>query len=203
MRCTLRRVPAPRTTTGICFICESKRGETTVHEQESRSRWYILDSIDWFVSSFHSLSSFVFSTIGGTGYIGKYVVKEAVKRGYETTVVVRSESKPRDDFFAGAKVVFADVCDEDKLKSAIPGPVDAFVSCLASRSGVKDDSYKIDYQATLNSLNVAKAAGASNFVLLSAFCVRKPLLQFQNAKLQVCILKFYLSRKSFMRHLSL
>ena len=98
---------------------------------------------------------------------------------------MRPESKPREDFFQGAKVVIADVCDEDNLKSVIPGPVDAVISCLASRSGVKEDSYKIDYQATLNSLNAAKAAGASNFVLLSAYCVRKPLLQFQNAKLKV------------------
>ena len=138
------------------------------------------------LSFFFILYLLLCSSTGGTGYIGKYVVKEAVKRGYETTVVVRPESKPRDDFFEGAKIVFADVCDEDNLKSMVPGPVDAFVSCLASRSGVKDDSYKIDYQATLNSLNAAKAAGASNFVLLSAFCVRKPLLQFQNAKLKVC-----------------
>ena len=98
---------------------------------------------------------------------------------------MRPESKPREDFFQGAKIVFADVCDEDNLKSVISGPVDAVISCLASRSGVKEDSYKIDYQATLNSLNAAKAAGASNFVLLSAYCVRKPLLQFQNAKLKV------------------
>ena len=27
--------------------------------------------------------------VGGTGYIGKYVVKESVKRGYATTVVLR------------------------------------------------------------------------------------------------------------------
>lgn len=49
---------------------------------------------------------------------------------------------------------------------------------------MKDDSYKIDYQATLNCLNAAKAANANQFILLSAFCVRNPLLQFQNAKLK-------------------
>ena len=133
---------------------------------------------------------------GGTGYIGKYVVKEAVQKGYETIVVVRPESKPRNDFFQGANIVLADVCNEDELRSVIPGPVDAVVSCLASRSGVKDDSYKVDYQATLNSLNAAKALGASNFVLLSAFCVRKPLLQFQYAKLKVFTLSQLASRRA-------
>ena len=63
------------------------------------------------------------------------------------------------------------------------------ISCLASRSGVKTDSYLIDYQATLNVMEAARAAqqnhlpdNAIHFVLLSAFCVAKPLLQFQYAK---------------------
>ena len=41
----------------------------------------------------------------------------------------------------------------------------------------------IDYQATLNAMNAAKEAGARHFILLSAFCVAKPWLQFQFAKL--------------------
>jgi divinyl chlorophyllide a 8-vinyl-reductase len=39
-------------------------------------------------------------------------------------------------------------------------------------------------QATLNTLNAALATKADQFILLSAFCVRKPLLQFQHAKLK-------------------
>ncbi len=46
------------------------------------------------------------------------------------------------------------------------------------------DSWAIDYQATLNTLEVAQEAGASHFVLLSAICVQKPLLEFQHAKLK-------------------
>lgn len=66
----------------------------------------------------------------------------------------------------------------------------AVISCLASRSGVKKDSYLIDYQATLNVMQAAQQAqqsqlpnNAVHFVLLSAYCVAKPLLQFQFAKL--------------------
>lgn len=51
------------------------------------------------------------------------------------------------------------------------------VSCLASRSGTKSDSFAIDYQATLNCLEAAKKEGAKHFVMLSAFCVKKPILQ--------------------------
>lgn len=55
--------------------------------------------------------------------------------------------------------------------------MDGVISCLASRSGTKSDSFAIDYQATLNCLEAAKNEGANHFVLLSAFCVKKPTLQ--------------------------
>lgn len=45
------------------------------------------------------------------------------------------------------------------------------------------DSWLIDYQASLNCLEAARAQGAQHYVLLSAICVQKPLLEFQRAKL--------------------
>lgn len=42
----------------------------------------------------------------------------------------------------------------------------------------------IDYEATKNCMEEARRAGASHFVLLSAICVQKPLLEFQRAKLK-------------------
>eukprot|EP00596_Hydrurales_sp_CCMP1899_P010365 CAMPEP_0119042028 /NCGR_PEP_ID=MMETSP1177-20130426/14302_1 /TAXON_ID=2985 /ORGANISM="Ochromonas sp, Strain CCMP1899" /LENGTH=342 /DNA_ID=CAMNT_0007008531 /DNA_START=188 /DNA_END=1216 /DNA_ORIENTATION=+ len=124
--------------------------------------------------------------VGATGYIGKFVVKESIRRGYDTIAVVREGSAPKDDFFKDCVVVEGDVTKEDNLfESAFQyRKTDVVISCLASRSGTKSDSYAIDYQATLNTLNAAKKAKVEHFVLLSAFCVKKPLLQFQNAKLQ-------------------
>lgn len=123
--------------------------------------------------------------VGATGYIGKFVVKESIRRGYDTVAVVREGSAPKDDFFKGAEVVFADVTNEASVaEAAFKKKTDVIISCLASRSGVKDDSYKIDYQATLNCLNAARKNKVNHFILLSAFCVAKPLLQFQFAKLK-------------------
>lgn len=64
------------------------------------------------------------------------------------------------------------------------GKIESVISCLASRSGIKKDAYAIDYQATLNCLESGRKAGARHFVLLSAFCVKNPWLQFQQAKLK-------------------
>jgi divinyl chlorophyllide a 8-vinyl-reductase len=114
--------------------------------------------------------------VGATGYIGKAVVRQAVSRGYPTTAVVRDASAASSEpKFQGATVVQADVCNPSSLSGVAPfkkGEVDVVISCLASRSGSKKDSFAIDYQATLNALNAAREAGARHFVLLSAFCVK-------------------------------
>jgi divinyl chlorophyllide a 8-vinyl-reductase len=63
------------------------------------------------------------------------------------------------------------------------GRFDAVVSCLASRSGAPKDAWAIDHDAQVVTLEAAEAAGVAQFVLLSAICVQKPLLEFQRAKL--------------------
>lgn len=134
--------------------------------------------------------------VGATGYIGKYVVRELVKRGYDVVAMAREKSgiggkASKEDTikeFAGAEVVFGDVTDVESLKkvgfAADKKPVDVVVSCLASRTGGIKDSNLIDYQATANAMNAGRQSGAQHFVLLSAICVQKPLLEFQRAKLK-------------------
>lgn len=133
--------------------------------------------------------------VGSTGYIGKFVVKELVKRGYNVIAVAREMSGINGRYgknetieeLKGAQVCFADVTDISSLKTAIDDvgvTIDVIISCLASRNGGVKDSWRIDYDATKNSLIAGKAVGASHFVLLSAICVQKPLLEFQRAKLK-------------------
>jgi len=94
--------------------------------------------------------------------------------------------------FEGANVLQCDVTDLKGLTETMEGiksdkgSIDAIISCLASRTGVKKDAYLIDYKATLNCLDAGRDASvnAKHFVLLSAFCVKNPWLQFQQAKLR-------------------
>ena len=135
---------------------------------------------------------------GATGYIGRAVVQEAVKRGYNTVALVRnatwlaSDDRARllyGNSFEGATVQECNVQDLNHLKTAIASLnvpcIDSIISCLASPSGTKKDVYEIDYQATFNCLQAGQHVQARHFVLLSAFCCRKPLLQLQQAKLQL------------------
>jgi divinyl chlorophyllide a 8-vinyl-reductase len=131
--------------------------------------------------------------VGATGYIGKFVVKELVARGYNVVAFAREQSgvggkQGAADTRAalpGADVRFGDVGSAASLaRVAFAAPVDVVVCCLASRTGGKKDSWAIDYQASANALAAARAGGAAHFVLLSAICVQKPLLEFQRAKLR-------------------
>ncbi|KAK4797663.1 hypothetical protein SAY86_029989 [Trapa natans] len=134
--------------------------------------------------------------VGSTGYIGKFVVNELVKRGFNVIAVARERSgirgkKSKEETlneFKGANVCFSDVTSMDVFANSVENlgnPIDVVVSCLASRSGGVKDSWRIDYEATKNSLMVGRNYGASHFVLLSAICVQKPLLEFQRAKLKL------------------
>ena len=57
------------------------------------------------------------------------------------------------------------------------------VSCLASRTGVPADAWAIDHLAHAQAKAAVRSAGVSEVVMLSAICVQKPLLTFQQAKL--------------------
>ncbi|EPS66272.1 hypothetical protein M569_08504, partial [Genlisea aurea] len=134
--------------------------------------------------------------VGSTGYIGKFVVKELIRRGFNVIAVARERSgiggrnggSQTAELLSGANVCFSDVTELDSLegsvRKAVGSGLDVVVSCLASRNGGVKDSWLIDYEATRNSLIVGKKFGASHFVLLSAICVQKPLLEFQRAKLK-------------------
>ena len=147
------------------------------------------------------------AVVGSTGYIGKAVVRESVRRGYPTTAVMRDISKgQKEDKFKGAELKQFDVQDREACMAGTlftKGNVDVVVCCLASRTGTKKDSYAIDYQASLNCAEAAKAAGARRFVLLSAYCVKSAergdpyALQFQYAKMELEKKLLELSDSSF------
>ena len=150
--------------------------------------------------------------VGATGYIGKAVVRECLRQNYQTFAFVRNELSPetiQTDMTYQSQSAIPIVCDvtnqtqvleqmqhvqiitfgssktDDSSSSSNSNDrntITAVVSCLASRSGVKKDAYLIDYQATYNCLQSAVTIQAQHFILLSAFCVQKPLLQFQQGK---------------------
>ncbi|MEI6760872.1 MAG: NAD(P)H-binding protein [Betaproteobacteria bacterium] len=131
--------------------------------------------------------------LGATGTIGQATVRVLLQRGHEVVCLVRPRagvgaSLAQEDslqLLAGATVRFGMVTDPASLaRDGFQGEYfDALVSCLASRTGAPKDAWAIDHQAHVHALNAARAAGVRQVVLLSAICVQKPLLAFQQAKL--------------------
>ncbi|MAT82994.1 MAG: hypothetical protein CMD39_01765 [Gammaproteobacteria bacterium] len=123
---------------------------------------------------------------GASGYIGRAVAAEFAGRGHHVTSVVRRGDPTVTRYLQRFGPVYElDVTDADSVAPlALKRPaVRVAVSCLASRSGEPADAWRVDYQANVNFLEAARAAGATRFVLLSAICVQNPRLEFQRAKL--------------------
>ena len=131
--------------------------------------------------------------VGATGTIGQATVRSLIDRGHDVVCLVRPASGVKGKLketdvtrlLAGATVRFGNPTDGISLvRDGLQGEhFDAVISCMASRTGAPKDAWSIDYQAHLQLLSAVKAAGVRQFVLLSAICVQKPLLEFQRAKL--------------------
>jgi putative NADH-flavin reductase len=67
--------------------------------------------------------------LGATGATGRLIVNQAVARGYDVTVLVRSAGKASD--ITGAKLIVGDARDETALRAALEGR-DAVVSALGT-----------------------------------------------------------------------
>ncbi|MCR9122036.1 MAG: NAD(P)H-binding protein [Phyllobacteriaceae bacterium] len=129
--------------------------------------------------------------LGATGTIGRATAHVLVDCGHEVVCFVRPRQADGSSIAAktglpeAAIIRQGDVTRPQSLASdGFCGErFDVVVSCLASRTGIPDDAWAIDYDANLNALQLAKSAGVSHFILLSAICVQKPKLAFQHAKL--------------------
>jgi len=130
--------------------------------------------------------------LGATGTIGRATARALLRQGHEVVCLLRpvagagagaAPNPPAE--LTGATLRFGDVRDPSAVaRDGLRGEhFDALVSCLASRTGVPADAWAIDHAAHQHALAAAQAAGVRQMVLLSAICVQKPRLAFQQAKL--------------------
>lgn len=131
--------------------------------------------------------------LGGTGTAGQATVRALVRRGHDVVCFVRPQAGVRgkltssasSSLLTGATLRFGSVSNQKSLvQDGFCGePFDALMSCLSTRTGAPKDAWDIDYAAHISALHAARNAGVKHFVLLSALCVQRPLLAFQQAKL--------------------
>jgi len=136
--------------------------------------------------------------LGATGTIGQATVRALSRRGHRVVCLVRGAPQRDPDervirgrviealvSLPGVEVRHGNPLDATSLwHDGLRGErFDAWVSCLASRTGEPADAWAVDHAAHSSALQACRAAGVGHVVLLSAICVQKPLLAFQLAKL--------------------
>lgn len=104
---------------------------------------------------------------GATGYLGRFVAKELIKKGYPTRLIVRNKQKASFDADK-FEIVEAQVTQAESLKDAFNG-VDVVISTVGITKQKDGVTYMdVDYRANMNLLEEAKRNGVMKFIYVSA-----------------------------------
>ncbi|AFY69834.1 NAD-dependent epimerase/dehydratase [Thalassoporum mexicanum PCC 7367] len=110
---------------------------------------------------------------GATGGTGSRIVKELVDRNISVRALVRDEKTAKELLPPEAELVFGDVLQPETLEKAIEG-CDVLLSATGARPSFNPTGpLMVDYVGTKNLINVAKAKGINQFVMVSSMCVSK------------------------------
>lgn len=102
---------------------------------------------------------------GATGYLGKYLLEELKSKGYESIALVRNTKKLEGVIVD--HIVQAEVTNPETLKGKFEG-IDFVISTVGITRQKDGLTYMdVDYQANVNLLEEAKAAGIRKFIYVS------------------------------------
>lgn len=106
---------------------------------------------------------------GATGYLGGYILKELLRKGFETKALVRNEKKLPQECLTHPKLqlVQAELTHPDALKGCC-WDIDVVISTVGITRQKDGLTYMdVDYQANLNLLEEAKRSNVKKFIYIS------------------------------------
>lgn len=164
--------------------------DVAAHERKShelRARLLSTESTTYTTGPTGQGNGEVVFLLGGTGYIGRAVVPELVKRGYKPVVLARSASAESEKEFEGADVVVGDptvLADVERAMGA--AKPDVVISLLSGRRpNDAEECRQVDHEAIGNGVKTAAEVGVKQFIHISDFGAYRPELIPQVYKLQV------------------
>ncbi len=110
---------------------------------------------------------------GGTGFLGSYIIKQLVVKGYTVRAIHRGKKLPSwidKEIFNPVEWVKADVLDVVALQDAMEG-IDAIIHSAAIVSFAKKDRkkmYKVNVEGTANVVNMALEKNVKRMVHISS-----------------------------------
>lgn len=119
--------------------------------------------------------------VGGTGTLGRQVVRKALDEGYEVRCIVKPRMNPADflrDW--GATTVQADLTDPTSLPATLVG-ISAIIDCATARP--EESTQKVDWEGKVALIQCAQAMGIKRYMFMSIFnCDRHPEVPLMNIK---------------------
>ena len=114
---------------------------------------------------------------GGTGYIGKRLIKSLLKNNHRVIALVRNGSESKIP--AGAETVIADPFDGNTFQQYIPkGAVFVQLLGVSHPSPSKAEQFKqIDLRSVKASADAAAVAGVSHFIYVSVSMAPSKIMQ--------------------------
>ncbi|MBI3847386.1 MAG: SDR family oxidoreductase [Planctomycetes bacterium] len=108
---------------------------------------------------------------GGTGFLGKNLVRELVRRGERVRMLARDPARARDVAGPAVEVVPGDLVDTDAVRRGLDGCDRVFHAASLVKEWVRDPSIfdRVNVDAFGRLLDAARAAGVKRVVYTSSF----------------------------------
>lgn len=122
--------------------------------------------------------------IGGTGFVGGYLVDALLEAGHDVSLLVRPGSDSKIDNAADCRVIHGDLGDASAIRETLAGN-DAVIYNVGilreyPRRGITFENSQ--YQGVVNTIESARDAGVGRMLLMSANGVKQPGTRYQETK---------------------
>lgn len=122
--------------------------------------------------------------VGGTGFIGSYIIDELLRENQQLSVLVRSGSERKLRRPQDCRAVIGDIADTDALDSLLDG-CDAVIYCVGILRELQQKSITFEqtqYDGVVNVVMAARRANVTRLLLMSANGVKQPGTTYQETK---------------------
>ena len=124
------------------------------------------------------------AVIGGTGFVGRYIVDALTEAGYAVRLLVRQGSEQKLETTRGVDTIPGDVGSATAVASTVEG-CDAVIYCIgilreSRRRGMTFEA--LQYDGVVRTVEAAVNAGVKRFLLMSANGVKVPGTPYQETK---------------------